>query len=107
MQVVLLQSAEQDLKELKTYMIKNFNNDAWQMSYQKIKESIKTIQRFPQSGKIPEELEKLNLSQYRQILAGMNRVIYEVRQQTIYIHIICDTRKDMVALLTKRLLRSS
>jgi toxin ParE1/3/4 len=105
MQVVILQSAEQDLKELKTYILKNFNKDAWQTSYQKIQESIKTIQTFPQSGKTLEELEMLNVRQYRQVLAGMNRIIYEIRQQTIYIHIICDTRKDMVLLLTKRLLR--
>lgn len=105
-QVVLLRSAEQDLKELKTYIIKQFGIASWQASYQKIQESVGIIQTFPQSGKIPEELEKLNRNQYRQVISGMNRIIYEVRQQTIYIHIICDTRKDMAALLTKRLLRS-
>lgn len=35
----------------------------------------------------------------------MNRVIYEVRQEIIYIHIVADTRKDMKTLLTQRLLR--
>ena len=34
----------------------------------------------------------------------MNRVIYEVREQTVYIHIIADTRKDLQSLLIKRLL---
>ena len=47
----------------------------------------------------------LNLTQYRQILSGMNRIIYEVRQETIYIHAVCDTRKDMKTLLMKRMLR--
>jgi hypothetical protein len=37
----------------------------------------------------------------------MNRIIYEVRGQTIYIHIIADSRKSLPALLMKRLLRSS
>lgn len=35
----------------------------------------------------------------------MNRIIYEVRQDAIYIHIIVDTRRDFNALLTRRLLR--
>ena len=93
MQVVLLRSVEHDLKDLKTDIIKNSNNDTCQTNYQKIQESTNTIQRFPESRKIPDELEKLSLYPYRQVLAGMNRIIYEVRQQTIYIHIICDTRK--------------
>jgi len=105
-QVVLLKSAEQYLKQLKSYMIKQFGFTTWQASYQKIQESIHFIQTFPQSGKIPEELEKLNLYQYRQVISGINRIIYEIRQQTIYIHIICDTRKDMNALLMQRLLHS-
>ena len=49
----------------------------------------------------------LNLSQYRQVVSGLNRIIYEVRQDTIYIHIIVDSRRDMNALLTRRLLRVS
>ena len=103
--VVLLRSAEQDLGEMKSYIVKNFGKDTWQASYSKIQETVGTLQIFPLGGKIPEELEKLNLTQYRQVLSGMNRIIYEVRQQTVYIHIVCDTRKDMKSLLTKRLLR--
>ena len=103
--VVFLKSAELDLKELKSYIVKNFGKDTWQASYSKIREAVGTIQTFPLGGKIPEELENLNLTQYRQVISGMNRIIYEVRQQTIYIHVVCDTRKDMKTLLTKRLLR--
>jgi len=64
-----------------------------------------TIGTFPLGGNVPEELERLNLTQYRQVVSGMSRIIYEVRQEIIYIHIVCDTRKDMKALLTRRLLR--
>ena len=104
--VVFLKSAELDLKELKSYIVKNFGKDTWQASYSKIQEAVGTIQTFPLGGKVPEELGNLNLTQYRQVLSGLNRIIYEVRQQTVYIHMVCDTRKDMKSLLTKRLLRS-
>lgn len=103
--IFFLQSAEQDLKELRDYLIKNFGKPTWQDSYSKIKESIQTLQTYPLKGNIPEELHNLNLTQYRQIISGMNRIIYEIRQQAIYIHLICDTRKDIKAVLTKRLLR--
>ncbi len=104
-QVVFLKSAELDLKELSGYMVKNFGNDAWQASYAKLKDAVNTISTFPLGGNVPEELERLNLTQYRQVVSGMNRIIYEVRQEIIYIHIVCDTRKDMKSLLTRRLLR--
>lgn len=103
--VVILESAEQDLKELRAYIVKNFSADTWRTSYAKIKETIRNLQNFPQAGSIPEEIEKLNLTQYRQVLSGINRIIYEVRQDVIYIHIIADTRRDMTTLLNKRLIR--
>lgn len=102
--VVFLKSAKEDLKELKNYIVKNFGKDAWLASYNKIKESISTIQAFPLRGSIPEELENLNLTAYRQVISGMNRIIYQIRQDAIYIHIICDTRKSMESLLARRLL---
>jgi len=35
----------------------------------------------------------------------MNRIIYEIRRKTIYIHIVCDSRQDMQGLLMRRMLR--
>jgi toxin ParE1/3/4 len=105
--VVFLKSAEQDLKELRNYMIREFGEETWQASLARIKDCVTTLGEFPLGGSLPEELERLNLTQYRQVASGMNRIIYEVRQQMIYIHIVCDTRKDMKSLLTRRLLRIS
>ena len=106
LQVVFLESAKQDLRDLRHYVTKNFGVRSWQVSYRKIKETVNNIQEFPFEGRIPEELQSMNLTQYRQLLSGMNRIIYEARQQTIYIHVICDARRDMRTLLTRRLLRS-
>lgn len=105
-QVIILESAEYDLKIIRSYIIKNFSIKIWQNTYLKIKQSIQTLKEFPYSGTIPKELEKLNFDQYRQIISGKNRIIYEVRQNIIYIHIIIDSRQDFKSLLSKRLLRS-
>lgn len=70
------------------------------------KKSVKIIQSFPEGGAIPYELESLNFLQYRQVISGMNRIVYEIRGKTIYIHIVCDTQKDLSRLLFQRLLRS-
>jgi toxin ParE1/3/4 len=103
--VIILESAEQDLKELKQYLVKNFSHHTWQESYDKIKQSIRSLKTFPETGSIPEEFKQLNLSQYRQVISGMNRIIYEVRQKSVYIHVIVDARQDLKLLLIRRLLR--
>jgi len=105
MKVAILASAELDLKELQSYIVKNFSHDTWQKTYGKLKESIRNLSTFPHFGSIPEELETLNLSQYRQTLSGMNRIIYEVRQDTVYIHIIVGSRRDLKSFLMHRLVR--
>ena len=104
--VVFLRSAEHDLKELKAYLTRHFGPAVWQASYTQIKEAVRTLESFPQGGSVPEELRKLHLTQYRQIISGKNRIIYEIRQDTLYIHIICDTRKNLLSVLAERLVRS-
>jgi toxin ParE1/3/4 len=105
MRVVLLASAEHDLKELRRYIVKVFSVATWKNTYDKLKKSIGHLPDFPLLGGIPEELEALNSTQYRQILSGRNRIIYEIRQDTVFIHVIVDIRRDMVSFLMTRLVR--
>ena len=107
LRVVILQSAETDLKDLRTYLIKHFSSQTWQSTYSSLKAAIRHLGAQPYSGSIPEEIEKLNLSQYRQVVSGMNRVIYEIREQTVFVHMIADTRKSLPNLLMKRLLQGN
>ena len=105
MKVVILDSAEQDLKELRSYVVKNFSQTTWLKTYSKLKESIRNLATFPLLGAVPPELESLNMNQYRQIISGMNRVIYEPRADAVYIYVIVDTQRDLETLLMQRLMR--
>ena len=103
--VVILHSAKNDLKDIKSYLIRQFSTSTWQQSYDALKQAIRRLETQPYAGSIPEEIEKLNLSQYRQVISGMNRIIYEIRDQTVFVHIIADTRKSLQALLLKHLIQ--
>ena len=105
MRAVFLAGAEEDLRDLRRYVISGFGKPAWQETFEKIKDAVRTIQDFPQGSPIPDELADLGLRQYRQVVSGMNRIIYEIDEEAIYIHIVCDTRRDMRTLLSRRLLR--
>lgn len=54
----------------------------------------------------PAEFADFGGRNFREALSGLNRVIYEVRDDTIYIHVVADTRRDLRTLLQKRLLRA-
>ncbi|MES2129961.1 MAG: type II toxin-antitoxin system RelE/ParE family toxin [Pseudomonadota bacterium] len=105
-QLVILASAEADLRALRSYLVANFGKRSWQDSYRKIKAAMTTIRTYPLRGVVPVELTDMHLTQFRQVLAGLNRIIYEVRGTVIYVHVICDTRKDLPSLLMQRLVRS-
>ena len=105
MRVHFLEGAELDLKELRRSILENFSRQHWLEAYERIRESVDTISRFPQAGTVPPELAPLGANQYRQVLTGMNRIIYEIRGDDIFIHIVMDTRKDFQSFLSRRLLR--
>jgi len=102
---VFLAEAETDIKELRLYIIKRFGTTTWRETLQAIKTAVRDTAAFPRRGHIPDELAELGLTQYRQVLAGMNRIIYEERGDVLHIHIVCDTRKDLRSLLARRMLR--
>ncbi|TFY87761.1 type II toxin-antitoxin system RelE/ParE family toxin [Pseudomonas nabeulensis] len=103
--IVILHSAKHDLKDIKSYLTRQFSTATWQQSYDALKQAMRRLETQPYAGSIPEEIERLNLSQYRQVVSGMNRIIYEIRDQTIYVHIIADTRKNLQALLLRNLMQ--
>jgi toxin ParE1/3/4 len=106
LKVVVLRSAESDLMELKRYLRQNFGLGTWRESYRGIKDAIVVIQSFPHRGRVPDELANIGLTQFREVTSGMNRIIYEVRDDTIYLHLVCDVRRDLKPLLARRLWRT-
>ncbi|QHJ00196.1 type II toxin-antitoxin system RelE/ParE family toxin [Xylophilus rhododendri] len=105
MKVVFLESAEADLQELRRYILKDFGPGTWRSSFAKIKKAVALIAAEPRAGRLLPEFESLNIAAYRQVLAGMNRIIYEVQDEVAYIYVVCDTRRDLQGLLLRRLVR--
>ncbi|MFP5390131.1 MAG: type II toxin-antitoxin system RelE/ParE family toxin [Gammaproteobacteria bacterium] len=105
MKIVFLQSAEDDLKELRRYLRAQFGERTWKSSYEVIKQVTRHLQQFPDSGTVPPELQGIGAGRYRQVLAGTNRIIYERTPTVIFVHIICDTRRNLGLLLAQRISR--
>lgn len=105
-QVVVLRGAESDLHELRIYVSRRFGARAWANTLQGVRDVFTRIAAHPESGRLPDELAPLNLVQFRQVLAGMNRVVYELRGPVAYVHLVCDARRDLKAVLLRRLVEA-
>ncbi|MFL9966972.1 type II toxin-antitoxin system RelE/ParE family toxin [Paraburkholderia sediminicola] len=104
--LMILEEAQEDTKDLRRYILRSFGAETWKQTSKQLALTFGNIRQFPQSGYVPAELSDFGGLNFRETLSGQNRVIYEVRGDTIYIHVVTDTRRDLGTLLQKRLLRS-
>lgn len=80
-QIIWTDPALSDLKEIADYItLDNFG--AARRLVQQVFSSIERLELFPESGRIPPEMEH---SQYREIIVGPCRVFYRNDQNNVYI----------------------
>jgi len=101
--VVFLQTGVDDLHEIRRYIRKHFTQTTWLNAYSKIKQAILNLEPFPYAG---HALPELPVTHFLEIVAVKNRVIYEVIEDKVYIHIICGARQDFKTKLTRRPVRA-
>lgn len=104
MKVVFLESAKQDLIDLRHYLVRFKPEGTWQAVKKQIQEKVAYIAEFPASGTRPDELAGF-ANGFRQHLTHQQRIIYRVTPDTVYIHIICGQVQDFEEFLSRRLTR--
>ncbi len=104
--VVVLRGAEADLRELRRYVHQRFGAKVWRQTLKTVPAAVARIAAHPDAGAVPDELAPLGLGQFRQVLAGANRVLYECRGDMAYVHLVCDARRDLKAVLLRRLMEA-
>ena len=65
------------------------------------------IGKQPRSGRIVPELQMKGVADYREILVGPYRVIYEVLPNVADVHAVIDSRRDLETILFERLMRKN
>lgn len=104
-EVLITKTAEEDIIEIYNYVYKNDSSSKADKLFKKIQEAILNLEEFPLRGHIPPELERINVTGYLEIHYKPYRIFYQVLNQTVYLHFILDSRRDISELLPKRLLR--
>lgn len=103
-EVVLTEDAARDLEELYDYIAEHDTPGNAAHLLDRIEETLEKLSTFPERGAHPRELLALGIRDYRQIVFKPYRLIYRVMERRVYVYLIVDGRRDMQALLGRRLL---
>lgn len=103
--VLLTEGALHDLEELDDYIRFRDGLEKADDILGEIEAVIRKLADFPERGNYPPELAALGIREYREVFFKPWRIIYRVRGGSVYVHLVADGRRDMQALLARRLLR--
>ncbi len=103
-EVLLTRDAVGDLEELYDYVAEHDAPSKADYVLDRLQKVIDTLAAFPERGSYPKELLALGIREYRQTFFKPYRVIYRIIGQQVYVYLIVDGRRDMQALLERRLL---
>ena len=104
--VVLTKSSVRDIEELDAYITKSDSAESAEYLLNKIEDAIVSLSDYPERGVFPQELSSLGIRDYREIFFKPYRIIYRTIDDTVFIYLIVDGRRDMQTLLSRRLLES-
>ena len=103
-EVLLTQGAEQDLEAIYDYICEFDGVASANYVLDALMDVVENLSRLPERGSYPKELVGLGIKEYRQTFFKPYRVIYRVADNKVIIYLIVDGRRDMQAVLARRLL---
>ena len=103
--VYLLSGAKQDLLQLHNYVALNDSPAKADGLIDRLRRTCARLKTIPERGRIPPELERLGIREFREITLEPYRIIYSVVKFQVLVYCILDGRRDLQDLLEERLLR--
>jgi toxin ParE1/3/4 len=102
--VLLTQGAEQDLEAIYDYIAEVDDPANADHVLDRLSATAEQLAVMPERGSHPRELLDLGIKDYRQVFFKPYRLIYRVMGRDVVVFVIADGRRDMQALLARRLL---
>ena len=103
-EVYLIADATSDLEEIYDHIALNDAPKKAEYVLSRIENTFTSLSEFPERGAYPKELLALGIRAYREVFFKPYRVIYSIQGDAVFVLLIADGRRDMQALLQKRLL---
>jgi toxin ParE1/3/4 len=104
--VFLTNDASRDLEGLYDYIESHGAPGKADYVLDQIEKAFSSLSENPARGAHPKELLAVGLREYREIFFKPYRIIYRVMDKNVYVMVMADGRRDMQALLNRRLLQA-
>ena len=104
--VYLTDEAARDLEDLHDYISRNDAPEKATYVLDRIEEAFTSLAQNPTRRVYPRELIELGIKEYRQVFFKPFRIIYTIKEKTVYVVLITAGRRDMQALLQRRILEA-
>ncbi len=102
-EVALTRSALADLEDIIDWICREDSIDRALHVLEEIQSRTDSISKFPERGSVPPELRSLGIDKYREVFFKPYRIVYHIKEQRVIVNLIADGRRDMSALLQRRL----
>lgn len=103
--VLLTRDATDDLQAIYDYIAANDSPANAEYVIDQIEQTSRSLDTFPERGVYPPELLKMGNKECREIFFKPYRIIYQIQGGMVHIIMIADGRRDLRALLLRRLLK--
>ena len=103
-EVIVSQFAEDDLNEIVEYYF-SLSHNYVEKTISEFEENIMSLQEHPKRGRIVPELEKQGILQYRELIQGYYRIVYEISGRKVIVHTIIDGRRNFEDTIISKLSR--
>ncbi len=104
-QVEVIEDAWNDIYDISQYVLGSDSVAKAEQLIDKIENLCFSLENIPERGHIAHELERLQISDYREIHYKSYRILYQIINNCVYIHRVLDGGRDIEQLLIKRLLQ--
>jgi toxin ParE1/3/4 len=97
-------AAAADLEEIIDWISQNDSPARAEYVLGRIESVVDALKRYPERGGYPPELLQVGTRDYRETFFKPYRIVYRVDGRHVFIYLVADGRRDMQALLSRRLL---
>lgn len=104
-QVIVSQFAKDDLREIVSYY-QSLSQNYVEKTISEFEENVLSLKEFPKSGRIVPELEKQGIENFRELIQGYYRIIYEISGDLVNVHAVIDGRRNFEDIIISKIMRA-
>lgn len=97
--------AAQDLEDIARHLAAD-SRTAASTFVDRVQEAVDRLTSHPEAGRIVPELERHNITQYREVVLTPWRLFYRYERRTVFVLAIFDGRRNIQDTLLRRLTRT-